>query len=122
MEAQSDTGAGEEEPSAFRCVATLAGEQLFPARSPTGRTDPPCVAGHTDRVWQVSWAPSGKELASCSGDSTVRIVRSHQLRRAEAMPTKLAHAASAAVAERCRRQLEVRVGPRERASTNDSER
>lgn len=35
-----------------------------------------CAAGHTDRVWQVSWAPSGNELASCSGDSTVRIVSS----------------------------------------------
>lgn len=35
----------------------------------------PRIAGHTDRVWQVSWAPSGNELASCGGDSAVRIVR-----------------------------------------------
>ena len=26
-------------------------------------------------MWQVSWSPDGQELASCSGDATVRIVR-----------------------------------------------
>ncbi|KXS16177.1 WD40 repeat-like protein, partial [Gonapodya prolifera JEL478] len=29
--------------------------------------------GHTDRVWHCAWSPSGKELATCSGDKTVRI-------------------------------------------------
>lgn len=31
------------------------------------------LTGHTDRVWCVRWAPSGKALASCSGDHTIRI-------------------------------------------------
>ncbi|KAL4430857.1 hypothetical protein ABPG75_006113 [Micractinium tetrahymenae] len=31
------------------------------------------LEGHTDRVWQVSWSPSGDMLASCGGDRTVRI-------------------------------------------------
>lgn len=81
----------------FTCVATLAGEQplqkhlrclpdatLPPIADAPRRTlrrcaatvDTVCAAGHTDRVWQVSWSPSGNELASCSGDSTVRIVSS----------------------------------------------
>ncbi|KAJ2556998.1 Cytosolic iron-sulfur protein assembly protein [Coemansia sp. RSA 1933] len=29
--------------------------------------------GHEDRVWQVSWDPSGLRLASCSGDKSVRV-------------------------------------------------
>ncbi|KAJ2841076.1 Cytosolic iron-sulfur protein assembly protein, partial [Coemansia erecta] len=29
--------------------------------------------GHEDRVWQVSWDPTGLRLASCSGDKSVRI-------------------------------------------------
>jgi WD40 repeat protein len=32
-----------------------------------------CLEGHTDRVWSVAWSPSGKAIASCSGDKTVRI-------------------------------------------------
>ncbi|KAJ1920837.1 Cytosolic iron-sulfur protein assembly protein [Mycoemilia scoparia] len=31
------------------------------------------LEGHKDRVWQLSWHPSGERLASCSGDRTVRI-------------------------------------------------
>ncbi|ORX91038.1 WD40 repeat-like protein [Basidiobolus meristosporus CBS 931.73] len=31
------------------------------------------LEGHEDRVWQVSWDPSGTQLASCSGDKTVRL-------------------------------------------------
>lgn len=31
------------------------------------------LIGHEDRVWCVSWSPSGNLLASCSGDKTVRI-------------------------------------------------
>ncbi|KAJ1892225.1 Cytosolic iron-sulfur protein assembly protein [Kickxella alabastrina] len=31
------------------------------------------LAGHEDRVWQVSWDPSGTRLASCSGDKSARI-------------------------------------------------
>ncbi|KAI8325093.1 hypothetical protein GQ54DRAFT_283731, partial [Martensiomyces pterosporus] len=31
------------------------------------------LAGHEDRVWQVSWDPSGNRLASCSGDKSARI-------------------------------------------------
>ncbi|KAI3433638.1 hypothetical protein D9Q98_003447 [Chlorella vulgaris] len=34
-----------------------------------------CLQGHSDRVWQVSWSPSGDMLASCGGDRTVRIWR-----------------------------------------------
>jgi WD40 repeat protein len=33
------------------------------------------LAGHTEAVWCVSWHPSGDELASCSGDNTVRVWR-----------------------------------------------
>ena len=31
------------------------------------------LEGHSDRVWGVCWAPCGNELASCSGDNTVRV-------------------------------------------------
>ncbi|KAJ2725981.1 Cytosolic iron-sulfur protein assembly protein [Coemansia sp. Benny D115] len=31
------------------------------------------LTGHEDRVWQLSWDPSGTKLASCSGDKSVRI-------------------------------------------------
>lgn len=31
------------------------------------------LEGHDDRVWSVSWSPSGELLASTSGDKTVRI-------------------------------------------------
>ncbi|KAJ2516654.1 Cytosolic iron-sulfur protein assembly protein [Coemansia sp. RSA 1939] len=31
------------------------------------------LEGHEDRVWQVSWDPTGLRLASCSGDKSVRI-------------------------------------------------
>ena len=31
------------------------------------------LEGHSDRVWQVSWNPSGTLLASCSGDKSTRI-------------------------------------------------
>ncbi|KAJ1924624.1 Cytosolic iron-sulfur protein assembly protein [Tieghemiomyces parasiticus] len=31
------------------------------------------LTGHKDRVWQVSWHPSGHYLCSCSGDRTVRV-------------------------------------------------
>lgn len=35
------------------------------------------LSGHTDRVWGLAWSPSGKQLASCSGDRTVRIWSFH---------------------------------------------
>ncbi len=31
------------------------------------------LQGHSDRVWHVDWSSSGKYLASCGGDKTVRI-------------------------------------------------
>lgn len=31
------------------------------------------LEGHSDRVWYVSWSPSGDCFASCSGDKTVKI-------------------------------------------------
>ncbi|KAJ2741645.1 Cytosolic iron-sulfur protein assembly protein [Coemansia sp. BCRC 34301] len=31
------------------------------------------LQGHEDRVWQVSWDPSGTRLASCSGDKSARV-------------------------------------------------
>ncbi|XP_022096673.1 probable cytosolic iron-sulfur protein assembly protein CIAO1 isoform X3 [Acanthaster planci] len=31
------------------------------------------LSGHLDRVWHVSWSPSGKLLTSCSGDKTIRM-------------------------------------------------
>lgn len=31
------------------------------------------LSGHTDRAWAVAWSPDGTQLASCSGDRTVRI-------------------------------------------------
>mmetsp|Transcript_9223 Transcript_9223/g.13708 ORF Transcript_9223/g.13708 Transcript_9223/m.13708 type:complete len:302 (-) Transcript_9223:41-946(-) len=31
------------------------------------------LEGHSDRVWQVNWSPSGDLLASCSADKTVKI-------------------------------------------------
>jgi WD40 repeat protein len=31
------------------------------------------LEGHADRVWFVCWSPDGSQLASCSGDKTVRI-------------------------------------------------
>lgn len=31
------------------------------------------LSGHTERVWCVSWNPSGTLLASCSSDKTIRI-------------------------------------------------
>lgn len=31
------------------------------------------LRGHTNRVWTVAWSPSGKYLASCGGDKTIRI-------------------------------------------------
>ena len=42
-------------PSALSCVASLL--------------------GHTERVWSVSWHPSGRLLASCSSDKTIRVWR-----------------------------------------------
>lgn len=35
-----------------------------------------CVAelgGHEERVWHASWSPNGQELATCSGDRSVRV-------------------------------------------------
>lgn len=31
------------------------------------------LAGHTARVWDVQWNPTGSLLASCSGDKTVKV-------------------------------------------------
>ncbi|XP_037078542.1 probable cytosolic iron-sulfur protein assembly protein CIAO1 [Pollicipes pollicipes] len=31
------------------------------------------LSGHTDRVWQVAWDPTGRTLASCSADRSVRL-------------------------------------------------
>ncbi|KAG6553475.1 hypothetical protein Mapa_004387 [Marchantia paleacea] len=31
------------------------------------------LEGHSDRVWSVSWSPSGHTLASCSGDKSCRL-------------------------------------------------
>ncbi|KAI9009220.1 WD40-repeat-containing domain protein [Hyaloraphidium curvatum] len=31
------------------------------------------LKGHLDRVWNLAWHPSGRLLASCSGDKTVRL-------------------------------------------------
>lgn len=36
-------------------------------------TEVAALSGHEDRVWCVRWNPLGTILASCSGDSTVRI-------------------------------------------------
>lgn len=33
------------------------------------------LVGHEDRVWSISWHPSGKILASCSGDKSIRLWR-----------------------------------------------
>ncbi len=33
------------------------------------------LEGHEDRVWCVSWSPSGNLLASCGGDHCVKIWR-----------------------------------------------
>lgn len=29
--------------------------------------------GHSDRVWQAAWSPSGQTLASCGGDKSIKI-------------------------------------------------
>jgi WD40 repeat protein len=29
--------------------------------------------GHTDRVWHVSWSPTGNNFATCGGDKTIKI-------------------------------------------------
>ena len=31
------------------------------------------LAGHTDRVWCAAWEPSGRCLATCSSDKSVRL-------------------------------------------------
>lgn len=31
------------------------------------------LEGHSERVWCVRWHPSGKYIASCSADRTIRI-------------------------------------------------
>ena len=31
------------------------------------------LTGHTDRVWCAAWEPSGRALATCSSDKTVRL-------------------------------------------------
>lgn len=31
------------------------------------------LEGHTDRVWHVSWDPTGNYLATCAGDKSIRI-------------------------------------------------
>jgi WD40 repeat protein len=49
------------------------------------------LEGHTDRVWDVSWSPAGDQLASCSGDSTVRLVRTRVSVRAQCAPLGSGH-------------------------------
>eukprot|EP01100_Stratorugosa_tubuloviscum_P012611 TRINITY_DN602_c1_g1_i1.p1 TRINITY_DN602_c1_g1~~TRINITY_DN602_c1_g1_i1.p1 ORF type:complete len:328 (-),score=145.27 TRINITY_DN602_c1_g1_i1:18-1001(-) len=31
------------------------------------------LQGHTDRIWNLAWSPSGSILASCGGDKTIRL-------------------------------------------------
>ena len=31
------------------------------------------LSGHTDKVWDVSWSPDGKMLASAGSDKSIRI-------------------------------------------------
>jgi WD40 repeat protein len=31
------------------------------------------LKGHLDRVWHVAWDPTGKYLATCGGDRSIRV-------------------------------------------------
>jgi len=33
----------------------------------------PAILGHTERVWFCAWSPTGNQIATCSGDTTVRV-------------------------------------------------
>eukprot|EP00658_Telonema_sp_P-2_P078477 TRINITY_DN7354_c0_g3_i2.p1 TRINITY_DN7354_c0_g3~~TRINITY_DN7354_c0_g3_i2.p1 ORF type:complete len:227 (-),score=39.17 TRINITY_DN7354_c0_g3_i2:877-1455(-) len=36
--------------------------------------EPVCtLSGHTDRIWHCAWSPSGRELATCSADKTIKL-------------------------------------------------